>query len=294
MTRRALVLVAASCLFAAAILGGLVQIGQRSTDRGGATQAAALLAARTEAIALYTIDPENVEAQVEAVIQGATGEFLATYAGERDLLIRDVRARKQVLTAQVPKDGTAIAHFDQGEAVVLVALNVTAREAGKPVTSPYRLRLTMVRVENQWKASTLDTLEPVSAPGLAIPGRLPGGNAEITSAAAKAAEVMYAYDFRKPEEGARSFVPLLTSAFAANFARTYAANASAAVTKQSTVDSYARAVGLVVREGDRARTLVFLDQIVETAGTTKAVPTRLFVDLRLVEGAWLVDGVAAP
>lgn len=294
MTRRTLVLVVASLLFVAAVISGLVQIGKQSTDEVGATQAAALLAARTEAIAVYTVDPENVVAQVDAVINGATGAFLATYSGQRELLIKNVRSRQQVITSVVPEDGTAIAHYDADEAVVLVAINVTAREAGKPETTPYRLRLTMTRVGDLWKASTLDTLEADSGPGIYIPGDLPAGNAAVLSAAAKASEVMYSYDYRKVDEGRKAFASLVTERFAPIFARTYATNSSAAATKLSVVESYARAVGLVVRDRDHARTLVYLDQVVTTGGKSTAVATRLFVDLTRVDGTWLVDGLAAP
>lgn len=287
-------LVVASLLFVAAVIGGLVKIGERSPEEVGATQAAALLAARTEAIAVYTVDPEHVEAQIDAVINGATGKFLSVYAAQRDLLISNVRARKQVLSAVVPTDGTAIAHFTKAEAIVLVALNVTAREAGTPETTPYRIRVTMTRVGEEWKASTLDTLDAATGPGIFIPGDLSAGNSAILSVAARAAEVMYAYDYRKPEEGRQAFVPLVTERFAPIFTRTYAANSSATVTKQSVVDSFARAVGLVVRDRDRARCLVFLDQVVDVAGKTTAAPTRLFVDLQRVNGTWLVDGIAAP
>lgn len=294
VTRRALVLVVASLLYVAAVIGGLVKIGERSTEEVGVTQASALLAARTEVIAVYTVDPENVEAQIDAVISGATGKFLSVYAAQRDLLISNVRARKQVLSAVVPTDGTAIAHYSRSEAVVLVAINVTAREAGTPKTTPYRIRVTMARVGAEWKASTLDTLNADTGPGIFIPGALSAGNSEILSAAARASEVMYAYDYRKVEEGRQAFVPLVTDRFAPIFARTYAVNSSATVTKQSVVDSFARAVGLVVRDRDRARCLVFLDQVVDIAGKTTAAPARLFVDLQRVKGVWLVDGVAAP
>lgn len=293
MTRRTLVLVVASLLFVASLISGLVQIGKQSVDDVSATQAAALLAARSEALAVYTLDPENVVAQVDAVINGATGAFLATYAKQRDLLISNVRSRQQVVTAVVPEDGTAIAHFSPDEAVVLVAIDVTAREAGTPKTTPYRLRLTMSWVEERWKASTLDTLDADSGPGIYIPGDLPAANSAILSAAAKASEVMYSYDYRK-DDGNAVFVPLVTERFAPIFARTYATNSSAAATKLSVVESYARAVGLVVRDRDRARTLVYLDQVVTTAGKTTAVATRLFVDLLRVDGVWLVDALVAP
>lgn len=294
MTRRTLVLVVASLMFVAAILGGLVQIGQRSGDEVGANQAAALLAARTEAIAVYTATPDNVEAQVDAVIAGATGEFLRTYSAQRDLLIKNVRARKQVLSAEVPTDGTAIAHFSPDEAVVLVAINVTAREAGTPQTTAYRTRLAMTRVGTTWKTATLDTLDPSAGIGMYIPGQLPGGSSAILSAAAKAAEVMYSYDSRDVEAGRKAFVPLVTERFSPIFARTYLTNSSAAATRQSQVDSYARAVGLAVRDRDRARCLVYLDQVVTVAGQAKPVGTRLLVDLVKVDGTWLVDGLAAP
>lgn len=288
------VLLVASLFFLAAIIGGLVKIGERSPEHVGATQAGALLAARTEAIAVYTVDPVNVEKQIDAVISGATGKFLSVYAAQRDLLIRNVRDRKQVLSAQVPPDGTAIAHFAKDQAVVLVAINVTARQSGTPQTTPYRIRVTMARVGAEWKAATLDTLNADTGPGIFIPGSLSAGNSAILSAAARAAEVMYAYDYRKVEEGRQAFVPLVTERFAPIFARTYAVNSSATVTRQSVVDSYARAVGLVVRDRDNARCLVFLDQVVEVAGKTTAAPARLFVDLQRVNGVWLVDGVAAP
>ncbi|MCX6396264.1 MAG: hypothetical protein NTV23_07240 [Propionibacteriales bacterium] len=292
--RRTLVNVVASLLFVAAVVGGLVQIGKRSTDQVGATQASALVAAQVEALAVYTVDPANVEAQVDDVINGATGAFLATYSAQRDLLIRNVKARKQVLTAVVPDDGTAIAHYAAGEAVVLVAINVTAREAGTPMTTPYRLRLTMQRVGGLWKAATLDTLPAEAGPGIYIAGDLPGGNAQILSAAAKAVEVMYSYDYRAAASQRKAFVPLVTERFAPIFARTYATNSTAAATKLSVVDSYARAVGLVVRDQDRARCLVYLDQVVTIAGKTTPVATRLFVDLQRVDGSWLVDGLSAP
>lgn len=289
-----MVLVVASLLFAASVLGGLVKIGQGTGDAVGANQAAALLAARTQALAVYTVDPERVESQSQAVLNGSAGKFYETYAAERFGLVKSVREKKRVLTAAVPEDGVAIAHFSGKEAVVLVAINVTTKEGGRSETSPYRLRLSMVREGIFWKSAALDVLNPVSGPGIFIPGDLPGGNSPILSAAAKGTEVMYSYDSGRIEEGKQAFLPLVTERYAPIFTRIYLTSGIAVLTRSSVVDSYARAVGLIVRDKDFARCLVYLDQVIQDGDKSRAVGSRLYVDLRRVDGTWLVDGLGSP
>jgi hypothetical protein len=180
--RRILYAVASALLLASLGVGVLVVSGRTSTTaeasaRNGATEAAALLAARTEAIAFFTLDPQHVESQVDGVLAHATGGFLTEYTGNRSEVVQSVTTLHRVVSASVSPGGSAIANFSDTSAVVLIAINETSQEGGAaPVVAELRMRLVMKRVDTSWKTTSLDQLVPSVSPGEAAQGALPGGN----------------------------------------------------------------------------------------------------------------------
>ncbi|MET3961667.1 hypothetical protein ABIE44_001601 [Marmoricola sp. OAE513] len=293
--RRSVIAVATVLMLVAVVVGALVVLGRSESEKdpSGANEAAALVAARRTAIAFFTLDPENVAKQVDAVLDLASGKFEREYSAQRAVVIKNVQDRKRAVSSQVPTDGLAIASFDPAKAVVLVAINVTTKESTRvPAENEYRLRLTLNRTGSRWTTSTLDQLAGVPGPGEFEPGTLRGGGTAIVAASAEALSSMLSYDYKKLDEDLESTLPLLTRSFSADFARTFDATVRPLATeKKSVTAAYVRAAGLVVRNGDKARTLVFVDQVLNPDDSADVTESRLFVDLRRVKGTWLVDGL---
>lgn len=291
MSRNKVPLVLASALLLASIVAGVLVLLRHEAPK--ATEAAAMLAAKRAAVTFFTLDPDNVEDQADAVLELATGTFRREYADARVQLIGQVRAKERRVSAVVPDGGTAIASFDEKEAVVLVAVDKTEREkAGKPTTSNLRIRVTVNRIDEVWKTSTLDELQAVPGPGEYRAGALPGGGTTVVQAAADGISRLLANDYRRLDEDLEETLPLLTGTFAISFARTFdtAVRPVAAKKKQVNV-AYVRAAGVVVRDGEKVRCLVFVDQVLDPDGDAVPTPARLFVDLERVAGTWLLADV---
>jgi hypothetical protein len=299
VSRRQIPFVVGTLLLLVSLFVGLTKVKEHSDNLAqdaiprGATEAAAMLAARTEALAFFTFDPTRIEKQIDGVLADASGEFLHDYTARRGQVVANVKAKKQSVAAVVPEGGTAIASFTTRRAVVLIGVDTTTQEGTKsPVVNQRRLLLTMQRSGGRWKTANLDELLGVVGPGDARTGELPGGNVAVLEATANGVKHMLSSDYRTLDEDLASTLPLLTGSFGADFARTFDTSVRLIATrKKSVTDAYVRAVGLVVRDGDKARCLVFVDQVLDPKGEADVTTARLFADLRRVNGKWLVDGL---
>lgn len=136
---------------AAAVLGYQVH---RASTLAQARQAA-LAAARQEALNLASVSQASLDADLKAVLGGATGDFRSEYgASESDL-------RRVVTTNQVTSTGNVIdaglVHGDRNSAVALVIIDATVKNKDAPNGVPryYRMQLAMTRQGATWLTSTL-------------------------------------------------------------------------------------------------------------------------------------------
>jgi Mce-associated membrane protein len=145
-------LVALIGLVAFAIIGAVKLGDAHSRD---AARAAAVAAARQEALNLTSIDGQNIDADLKRVQDGATGGFAKDFATRsKDL--------KSVLTANaVVAEGRVIdaglVRGDDNTATVLVVVDSTVKNKAAPAgrANTYRMQLDLERHGNRWLTSAL-------------------------------------------------------------------------------------------------------------------------------------------
>ncbi|MFL6154652.1 MAG: hypothetical protein ACJ72D_01070 [Marmoricola sp.] len=281
----------AGLLVLAAVLTGC---GKDSpTDLAKARQGAAMLVAQKTAVAFFTLDPDKVAKQVDAVLRLATGRFKREYGEKRDEVVRNVGTKKLRVSGLVLDGGVALESFKASEADVLVAVDVRSQESTRAATTNrYRLRLTVNRTGSTWRTSNLEQLSGVAGPGSYKPGGLSTSDDAVTRAATSGVAAALAYDYKSLDAGLAKALALMTPSFGSTFQKTFNATARPlAEQKKATTASYVRGTGLLERSGTKARCLVFVDQVLDPATKAQVVEARVFVDLERVHGVWLVDNL---
>lgn len=148
---------------AVVLVGLLVAIGLAWSSRGdvdaglSTAQREVSAAARAEAVAFLTVDHEDMDAVVDAVLAGATGDFAEQYAAQRDTLVSEAERTEATSTGEVVALG--VGDLDDDSATVLVAANSTVTNSGTGAEGQvryYRLRLDLVREDGRWLTSAVE------------------------------------------------------------------------------------------------------------------------------------------
>ncbi|UFN45413.1 hypothetical protein [Nocardioides okcheonensis] len=113
-------------------------------------------AARTEALAFLRVDHRDMEPLVEAVLDGATGDFAEQYGSQRDRLVRETVRTRATSTGEVVSLGVADLSDDAATVVVAANSSVSNSSTEQPQTRYYRLRLRLERVDGRWLTSSLE------------------------------------------------------------------------------------------------------------------------------------------
>ncbi len=141
----------------------LVAIGVVVSPRGSAddnlsaAQREVAAAARAEALAFLTVDHDDMDPLIDAVLAGATGDFAAQYAAQRDTLTSEAIRTEATSTGEVVALG--VGALDDDSATVLVAANSTVTNTGTDGEGQvryYRLRLDLVRADGRWLTSDVE------------------------------------------------------------------------------------------------------------------------------------------
>lgn len=136
---------------------GLAVTRQDDVDAGLTTaQHDVAGAARREALAFLTVDHRDMDPLIDAVLDGATGDFAKQYASQRETLTSEAVRTKATSTPEVVALG--VGDQDEESATVLVAANSTVTNAGTGADGQvryYRLRLRLVREDDRWLTSDL-------------------------------------------------------------------------------------------------------------------------------------------
>jgi Mce-associated membrane protein len=114
-------------------------------------------AARTEALAFLTVDHEDMDPLIDAVLDGATGDFAEQYESQRDMLASEAVRTKATSAGEVVALG--VGDLDDDSATVVVAANSTVTNTStgsKGQVRYYRLRLVLVREGDRWLTSNLE------------------------------------------------------------------------------------------------------------------------------------------
>jgi len=113
-------------------------------------------AARAEALAFLTVDHRDMDPLIDAVLDGATGDFAEQYASQRETLTREAVRTEATSTPEVVSLG--VGDQDDDSATVLVAANSTVTNTGtgdEGQVRYYRLRLELVREDGRWLTDDL-------------------------------------------------------------------------------------------------------------------------------------------
>lgn len=113
-------------------------------------------AARAEALAFLTVDHRDMDPLIDAVLDGATGDFADQYASQRETLTREAVRTGATSTPEVVALG--VGDQDDDSATVLVAANSTVANNATGVEGQvryYRLRLELVREDGRWLTDDL-------------------------------------------------------------------------------------------------------------------------------------------
>ena len=114
-------------------------------------------AARAEALAFLTVDHEDMAPLIDAVLDGATGEFAEQYDAQRDTLTSEAVRTEATSTPEVVSLG--VGDQDGDTATVLVAANrpvTNSSTAGEGQVRYYRMRLELVREGERWLTSNME------------------------------------------------------------------------------------------------------------------------------------------
>lgn len=265
----------------------------RGSDDGNGGAVGAVRTATAIGTAYYSLDHRRISADVDRVLAFATGQFAREYGEQRSTVVTRATKRKLVVVARVPDGGAAIERYSADEATVLVAVDFQSRAGGAaPQGGEARLRITLNPVGEVWKASAFDEVVTGAGAGAYRPVELPRADLDVARATSAAVGPAFAYDYSTLDAGLAKAVGLMTPSFGAGYRKTYDATVRASATKRkAVVAAYVRGVGVVRRSADRARCLVFLDQVADPDGSADASQSRLFVDLERTGGRWLVSGL---
>lgn len=158
-----------------------------------------------------------------------------------------------------------------------------------------------------WRSSPADTLPTVTGNGDYVVGSLPTTDTEAVTSAASATADLLSYDYRSLAEAPARVHPHLTAEYAVEYGRTFQTTVSPmAANNKAVVNALVRGAGIIDRTDDRARCLVFVDQVLisgagstaispEVEGpsaTTKVVQHRILVSLTRNGTGWLVSGLS--
>ena len=153
-----LVLVATALAATAVVLG--VATWQARGDEGDAEvtdrYAAILSAATEETEAFVNIRYDRAQESIDAVAEGATGDFAEQYDASTEGVLTLLEENRSVMEGEVVWIGVVDADADS--ATVLAATTGTVANAqtdDEPVARAFRLRLELVLVDGRWLTSDL-------------------------------------------------------------------------------------------------------------------------------------------
>ena len=140
-------------LLAAAALVGALQL--REDKQRDDARADALVAARQEALNLTSIDGRDIDADLQRVLDDATGGFKTDFA-QRSKDLKTVLTENQVIAeGKVLEAALVRSDLDTATALVVVDSNVKNKAAPQGRSNTYRMQLDLERHNGRWLTSAL-------------------------------------------------------------------------------------------------------------------------------------------
>ena len=138
-----------------ALVGWLVVRTHRATDVDE-RQSQIVQAARQGALNLTTIDWQRADADVQRILDSATGEFYDDFAKRSAPFIKVVKEAKSTSTGSITEAGLESEAGDSAQ--VLVAVAVKTSNVGAPEQQPreWRMRIAVQKVGDVMKVSNVE------------------------------------------------------------------------------------------------------------------------------------------
>jgi Mce-associated membrane protein len=153
--RRA-VLLGSAIVVSLSVLVGWLGFRAYQAHQEQALQSQLLQAARQGALNLTTIDWQHAEADMQRILDGATGQFHDEFASRSQPFIDVVKQAKSTSVGTITEAG--LESEESGHARVLVAVAVKTSNAGAPEQDPrtWRMRITVQKDGDQAKVSNVE------------------------------------------------------------------------------------------------------------------------------------------
>jgi Mce-associated membrane protein len=153
--RRAMLL-GLAVVVALGALGGWFGFRAHQSHQAQAERSQLVQAARQGALNLTTIDWQRADADVQRILDSATGQFYDDFAKRSRPFIELVKQTKSTTVGTVTEAG--LESQPGGTAQVLVAVTVMTSNVGAPQPDPHswRMRISVQRVGNQAKVSNVE------------------------------------------------------------------------------------------------------------------------------------------
>ena len=149
-------------LLAAGVAVGGFYVAREHQDR---EQAAAdqdrygdvLAAAREEIEAFVNIDYRDAQKSIDAVADGATGDFAEQYDSSTKDVVEILTRAKSVMDGEVLWAGVVDADNDSATVIVATTGTVANTQTGnKPVARQFRIKVDLVHEDGDWKTNNVE------------------------------------------------------------------------------------------------------------------------------------------
>lgn len=147
-------LLLAAVLLAVLLVGVVHYVGRsHDRDRLDTQRTAALAAARSEAVALFTVDYRQADADIGRIIDGSTGELRQTFAGKRAQAVAQIKGAKSVSKGEVLSSALGSLSGDHAQALIAVDATVSSTNTSGGEQNHFRLLLSLQRINGKWLVS---------------------------------------------------------------------------------------------------------------------------------------------
>lgn len=250
-------------------------------DRSGAVDFA-----ERAAVEVVDNDHERYDAEVDEATALMTEDYAKKYRTTSDGVAADYARDQIVVEAEVA--GSGLVGIDPERATVLVFLNQVSTAVGRdPAAVPYRLSLSLVRVDGSWLLDEVMTDAVASEPSEPDTDRR-----GALDAATATAEAFINFDHRDAEADIAAVLALSTGLFEEQYRASSGSTVTVARENRTVTTGTALGAGLSEFDDDRAVAVVATKGEATskvTDGRPEARNYRLQLELILVDGKWLTS-----
>jgi Mce-associated membrane protein len=153
---RRTILLGVAIVVALATLVGWLGFRSYQSHQAQAQRSLFLQVAKQGALNLTTIDWQHADADVQRILDGATGQFQDDFTARSGPFIEIVKKAKSVTVGTVTEAGLESVSADNAQALVAVAVATSNAGTAEPEPRAWRLRVFVQKVGDQAKVSNVE------------------------------------------------------------------------------------------------------------------------------------------